>query len=59
MIKIINNLLLKVGKDGEIIIEQILADDERNSPEQVRIQKADIDLVICYLEHAKEEVDRK
>lgn len=59
MIKIINNLLLKVGKDGEIIIEQIHGANKGTSPEKIRIEKADIDLVISYLEHAKEEAFQK
>ncbi len=59
MIKIINNLLLKVGKDGEIIIEQIHAAKKGNNPEKIQIEKADIDLVISYLEHAKEKAIQK
>ncbi|MFZ5515626.1 MAG: hypothetical protein ACOY90_03250 [Candidatus Zhuqueibacterota bacterium] len=56
MIKVINNLLLKVGPDGEIIIEQIHPTGQKRITEKVQIPKADIDLVISYLENAREDI---
>jgi len=54
VIKVINNLLLKVGPNGEIIIEQIHPTGQKHSAEKVQIPKSDIDLVISYLENARE-----